>query len=55
MWRWAAWMFGIVLSLLGAMPAERRMSHAFLKIPALANEISDSVTLCGSSPKAVQV
>ena len=34
-------MFETVLSLLGAMPAERRMSHAFPKIPALANEISD--------------
>ena len=34
-------MFGNVLSLLGAMPAERRISHAFPRIPALANEIAD--------------
>ena len=38
-----------VLSLFGAMPAERRMPQAFPNIPALANEIAESINLCGSS------
>ena len=37
----------------GAMPAERRMPHSFPNKPAVANKVTDSISLCSSSQRPV--
>ena len=44
MWRWALGKQNLSsVIIVGAMPAERKVPHTFLNIPALANEIDQGL------------